>query len=57
MPVAEFNADKLNERLSQLNNEKLATMEKLVEKLLKEMEETRRVPKRAGKTKKSSRAA
>jgi hypothetical protein len=55
--MAEFNADKLNERLSQLNNEKLATMEKLVEKLLKEMEETRRVPKRAGKIKKSSRAA
>ncbi len=55
--MAEFNADKLNERLSQLNNEKLATMEKLVEKLLKEMEETRSVPRRAGKIKKSSRAA
>ena len=55
--MAEFNADKLNERLSQLNNEKLATMEKLVEKLLKEMEETRRVPKRAGKIKKAFRAA
>jgi len=55
--MAEFNADKLNERLSQLNDEKLATMEKLVEKLLAEMEEKRPVPKRSDQTKPPSRAA
>ena len=55
--MAEFNADKLNERLNQLNNEQLATMEKLVEKLLTEMEETRPVPKRSDQAKPPSRAA
>ncbi len=55
--MAEFNADKLNERLNQLNNEQLATMEKLVEKLLTEMEETRQGPKRSDQAKPPSRAA
>ena len=55
--MAEFNADKLNERLNQLNKEQLATMEKLVEKLLTEMEETRLVPKRSDQAKPPSRAA
>ena len=48
--MAEFNADKLNERLEQLNREQLATMEKLVEELLKEMKEGKPVPKRSEKT-------
>jgi hypothetical protein len=39
--MAEFNADKLNERLEQLNEEQLTTMEKLVAELLAEMEENR----------------
>ena len=39
--MAEFNADKLNKRLEQLNREQLATMEKLVEELLKNMEESK----------------
>jgi len=56
-PMAEFNADRLNERLNQLNKEQLATMEKLVEKLLTEMEETRPVPKRSDQAKPPSRAA
>lgn len=55
--MAEFNAEKLNERLNQLNKEQLATMEKLVEKLLKEMEETRLAPKRSDQAKPPSRAA
>ncbi len=55
--MAEFDADKLNERLKQLNSEQLATMEKLVEKLLTEMEETRRVPEHSTQTKPSSRVA
>jgi len=55
--MAEFNADKLNERLNQLNKEQLATMEKLVEKLLTEMEDTRPVPKRSDQAKRPSRAA
>ncbi len=45
-----FNADKLNERLEQLNREQLATMEKLVEELLNEMEESRRAPNRSDQT-------
>ena len=57
MPVAEFNADKLNERLEQLNREQLATMEKLVAKLLKDMEGGKPVPKRAGEIKSKPRAA
>ncbi len=48
--MAEFNADKLNKRLEQLNREQLATMEKLVEELLNEMEESKRAPKRADQT-------
>ena len=48
--MAEFNADKLNERLEQLNREQLATMEKLVEELLKEMKEGKPVPKRSEDT-------
>ncbi len=55
--MAEFNADKLNERLKQLNQEQIATMEKLVEELLKEMSNSKPTPKRSGKIKKSSRAA
>ena len=55
--MAEFNADRLNERLNQLNKEQLATMEKLVEQLLTEMEETRLVPKRSDRAKPPSRAA
>jgi len=55
--MAEFNAEKLNKRLEQLNREQLATVEKLVEKLLKEMEKSRPGPKRAERTKSSSRAA
>ena len=47
---------KLNERLKQLNGEQLASMEKLVEQLLKEMEENRPIPKRA-EIKAPSRAA
>ncbi len=54
--MAEFDADKLNERLKQLNGEQLASMEKLVEQLLKEMEENRPIPKRA-EVKAPSRAA
>ena len=45
--MAEFNPDKLSERLEQLNREQLATMEKLVEELLNEMEQSRPVAKRA----------
>ena len=48
--MAEFNADKLNERLEQLNREQLATMEKLVEELLKEMEESTWASKRSAQT-------
>ena len=48
--MAEFNADKLNERLEKLNREQLATMEKLVVELLSEMEEGKPVPKRAGES-------
>jgi hypothetical protein len=55
--VAKFNADKLNERLEQLNREQLATMEKLIEELLNEMEKSTPVPKRAEETDPSSRAA
>lgn len=51
--MAEFNADKLNERLEQLNREQLATMEKLVEELLKEMKEGKPVPKRSEETRSS----
>ena len=55
--MAEFNADKLNERLERLNREQLARMEKLIEELLNEMENSRPVPKRAEQTDPSSRAA
>ena len=49
MAKAEFNPDKLNERLEQLNRDQLAAMEKLVEELLKEMEEGRPLPGSAGR--------
>jgi hypothetical protein len=52
--MAEFHADKLNERLEELNREQLATMEKLVADLLNEMEEGKPVPKRAGESSASS---
>ncbi len=55
--MAEFNADKLNERLEQLNREQLATMEKLVEELLNTMEDGGPVPKHTDGTKSSSHAA
>ena len=45
--MAEFNPDKLSARLEQLNREQLATMEKLVEDLLREAEEGRLGSKRA----------
>jgi len=55
--MVEFNAQKLNERLEQLNREQRAAMEELVEELLNATKEIRRVPKRAEETKRSSRAA
>ncbi len=48
--MAEFNADKLNKRLEQLNREQLATMEKLVEELLKNMEESQRSSRSSDQT-------
>ena len=48
--MAEFNADKLSERLEQLNREQLATMEKLVEELLNDMKEGKPIPKRSDQT-------
>lgn len=48
--MAEFDADKLGERLDKLNREQLATMEKLVEDLLNEMEESKPIPERASET-------
>ncbi len=48
--MAEFNADKLNKRLEQLNREQLATMEKLVEELLKNMEESKLATRSADQT-------
>ena len=55
--MAEFNADKLNERLEQLNREQLDTMEKLVKELLEEMEATKLSAKRADKPKPKPHAA
>jgi hypothetical protein len=55
--MAEFDADKLNERLEQLNRNQLTTMEKLVVELLDEMNEGKPIPKRAGETNKKSEAA
>ena len=52
--MAKFDADKLGERLEQLNREQLATMEKLVEKLLADMKEGKPVPKRSDHTRLSS---
>jgi len=57
MPMAEFDADKLNEGLKQLNDKQLATMEKLVEELLEKMTDNQPAPKRAGESKKPSEAA
>lgn len=45
--MAEFNPDKLKERLDQLNDENLATMEKLIAELLSKMENDAPVPQRA----------
>ena len=45
--MAEFNPEKLRKRLDQLNEEQLATMEKLVEELLGQMEVAGPSPKRA----------
>lgn len=42
--MAEFDADKLNHRLEQLNREQLATMEKLVQELLNDMQQNRPDP-------------
>ena len=55
--MVEFNAQKLSERLEQLNREQRAAMEKLVEELLSATKESRPVPKRAEETRRSSRAA
>jgi len=55
--MARLNADKLNKRLEQLNQEQRAVMEKLVEELLGELQESSPVPKRADQAKASSRAA
>ena len=44
--MAEFDADKLGERLDQLNRGELETMQKLVEELLNEMSKNKPVPKR-----------
>ena len=52
--MAEFDADKLSERLEQLNREQLATMEKLVEELLNDMKEGKPIPKRSDQTRLSS---
>lgn len=45
--MAEFDPEKLRKRLDQLNDEQLAMMEKLVEELLAQMEDSRPRPKRA----------
>ena len=45
--MAEFDPDKLKKRLDQLNEEQLATMEKLVEELLSQIEVPGASPKRA----------
>ena len=48
--MGEFDADELNERLAQLNRGQLANVEKLVEKLLKDIKGDRPVPKRSDQT-------
>ncbi len=48
--MAEFDPDKLGERLEKLNREQLVTMEKLVEELLADMKEGKPVPKRSDHT-------
>ena len=48
--MAEFDTDKLGERLEKLNREQLVTMEKLVEELLADMKEGKPVPKRSDHT-------
>jgi hypothetical protein len=45
--VAEFDADKLDKRLEQLNREQLAALEQLSDRLLRELEAYRPGPKRA----------
>ncbi|MCY3731567.1 MAG: hypothetical protein OXF98_09515 [Rhodospirillaceae bacterium] len=51
--MAEFDADELNERLEQLNRGQLANVEKLVDKLLKDIKGDRPVPKRSDQTPRS----
>ena len=48
--MGEFDADELNERLERLNRGQLANVEKLVEKLFKDMKGGRPVPKRSDQT-------
>ena len=48
--MAEFDPDKLGERLEKLNREQLVTMEKFAEELLAEMTEGKPVPKRSDHT-------
>jgi len=45
--MAEFDADKLNAELEQLNREKLAVLEELTEQVLREMRAQKPTPKRA----------
>ena len=45
--MGDFNADKLDERLKQLNREQRIMMETLAEELLEEMRESKSAPKRA----------
>lgn len=55
--MAEFDPEKLKKRLDQLNEEQLATMEKLVEELLSQMEDVSPRPKRAEQKDSPSREA
>ena len=55
--MAEFDPDILRKRLDQLNEDQLATMEKLVDELLGQLETTGPVPKRAEAEDLSSRSA
>ena len=55
--MTEFNAEKLNERLEQLNREHLAPVEKLVDELLEAMEESKLVLNRVEQSSPSSRSS
>lgn len=46
--MAEFNADRLRERLERLNREQLARIEQLAEELLNEARHNKPAPKRSG---------